>query len=88
MAAAVHGALPRFSDQLLGGRHDGRERVDHRQPHVHGLRTEHPRLNPLDGPPVPGDNIAEFGLYIYAKLDGPFKLQLDRVAAYGAPASE
>jgi monofunctional biosynthetic peptidoglycan transglycosylase len=36
---------------------------------------------PLDGPPLPVQDIAEFGLYIYDKLDGPFELRLDRIAA-------
>lgn len=37
---------------------------------------------PFLGPPLPVNDIAEFGLYIYDKKDGPFRLQLDRVSAY------
>jgi hypothetical protein len=37
---------------------------------------------PFWGPPLPVNDIAEFGLYIYDKKDGPFRLQLDWVSAY------
>lgn len=34
------------------------------------------------GPPLPVDDITEFGLYIYDKKDGPFVLRLASIAAY------
>jgi NADH dehydrogenase [ubiquinone] 1 alpha subcomplex assembly factor 1 len=37
---------------------------------------------PFLGPALPTNDITEFGLYIYDKKDGPFRLQLDRVSAY------
>lgn len=36
----------------------------------------------LDGPELDPSDITEFGLYIYDKKDGPFKLQLARIDAY------
>jgi hypothetical protein len=40
----------------------------------------------LDGPELDPSKIAEFGLYIYDKKDGPFELHLDSVHAYSADA--
>jgi monofunctional biosynthetic peptidoglycan transglycosylase len=38
----------------------------------------------LEGPGLDKSDIREFGLYIYDKKDGPFKLQLDNVSAFAA----
>lgn len=38
----------------------------------------------LDGPPLDTGEIREFGLYIYDKKDGPFRLVLDSVSGYRA----
>lgn len=40
----------------------------------------------LDEPALDPSQITEFGLYIYDNKDGPFKLHLDSVQAYGAAA--
>jgi NADH dehydrogenase [ubiquinone] 1 alpha subcomplex assembly factor 1 len=40
----------------------------------------------LDGPELDPSEITEFGLYIYDKKDGAFKLRLDSVEAYSAGA--
>lgn len=40
----------------------------------------------LDGPELDTGQIAEFGLYIYDKQDGPFELRLASVDAYSAAA--
>ena len=40
----------------------------------------------LDGPELDTSQIAEFGLYIYDKKDGPFELHLASVDAYSAEA--
>jgi hypothetical protein len=36
----------------------------------------------LEGPELDPGEIKEFGLYIYDKKDGPFKLRLDSISAY------
>jgi len=36
----------------------------------------------LDGPPLDPSDITEFGLYIYDKKDGPFRMVLDSVSGY------
>ncbi|MGI9290862.1 MAG: CIA30 family protein [Gammaproteobacteria bacterium] len=39
---------------------------------------------PLDGPLLDPGDTREFGLYIYDKKDGAFKLELDSISAYAA----
>ena len=42
----------------------------------------------LDGPELDPSEMREFGLYIYDKKDGPFKLQLDSIGAYVTTQSQ